>query len=1082
MLLRLILFLASVHLPYRPVSSFLLLKASPEWRLVTPIFFHKVNFRQTLASNEETPRGDKYRFKKGHKKNRKPLKQSTRVTKTQQFRYKEILEALETLPNQACFQKWLLQEQASTGRLRLASRQGIDLIRCLSHRHYLDTIVLLLVAEKTAILQFSAPVVTTALIALGPASHKHRHTVLNLLLDDHFMDEPPNSKTLSAAFGALTSRDDVWKWKELLQAKYGTKIWTRPVYHAALQACGRSVTRPSNHGHPHDNHLNNTWQVALQLFWELKRDKRSQQQPNAQTYTILVKVLAQHKQVRVALSLLQDVLVPPRSSHTAMAPKSTSLTNSPQLWGAALYACAQAGDYSQAMRLLQTMDSISQVQVNVQHVGALLAALAKSKQDDLAWHILWNGMVAQETVSLPCGPPLNNTTLVLPPVAPDLVAVNTVLDACSKADNYGRAKELLERLRAGQIVNANGSPMKPDVISYNTVLSACKDSLEAKLIVQEMRDSRRYRYGAVPPTSITYTHAITACRKTEIPDVAAALFLLDRARNDGVEPNVFMYSAAIWTAERAGDCEVALRLLEEMQSNQIFPNVVSYNGVISALAVNGRVEDALALWEEMKEKGIKPNKTTFQRLASSIRRAGDDLDKTSTLERIVGKMNQAELETRSGGAVLEALIRQYGSDSRYEDASRVFEMIQGPSDSYCQRAILYACSASVPPRWEEALSILHTSDIVEESKLPGKVDIRALSYAMLACAKADEWEEALNLAELYGRPIQKDIHRGGESNSVSLPAFNALIAACGRAGQPSVALRLLNDMESVFGIAPDERSYRNAMIACNQAEHDKRRCLRLGLHRQPYDDESHFQWWEGALSLLRRMKESGLQPDPQTYSSAISACEAAGQWQRALGVLHSMINEEREEARGNSRLNLYCFNAAVSACEKGGAWVEALELYYRMLDRGGAVTPNFVTLNSLLVALEKAAQKELAQSTYEDGVRRGILTPWKLTRAVDGGRIRAMDLHRFSAALAKAAVRSVLESLFDENPVHDVSRDLVIIVGKGKGSEDKPVLLSTVQNLLEEYGVAGEVDGTNAGRIVVASQVLQAFSTSRRWR
>ena len=244
---------------------------------------------------------------------------------------------------------------------------------------------------------------------------------------------------------------------------------------------------------------------------------------------------------------------------------------------------------------------------------------------------------------------------------------------------------------------------------------------------------------------------------------------------------------------------------------------------------------------------------------------------------------------------------------------------------------------------------------------------------------------------LRRRAVSDRTTKAGKSNgAVTLPAFNALMAACGRCGQPGVALRLLNDMEPVFGVVPNEQSYRTVIIACNQAEHDKRRRQRLGLDTKDANEENFLQWWECALSLLRRMNESKLRVDPQTYSSVISACEAAGQWQRALGVLQTMMKTKGKEGDGYSRLNLYCFNAAISACEKGGAWVEALELYYRMMDKGGTVAPNFVTLSSILVALEKAGQKELAQSTYEEGVRDGIVSPWKMTRARMGGQIRAM--------------------------------------------------------------------------------------------
>jgi len=80
------------------------------------------------------------------------------------------------------------------------------------------------------------------------------------------------------------------------------------------------------------------------------------------------------------------------------------------------------------------------------------------------------------------------------------------------------------------------------------------------------------------PTSVTYTNAIGACKRAEPPDLERALFLLDEAQKNGVEPNVFMYSAAIWTAERCGDAKTALFLLSSMERNGCTPNAVSYDG------------------------------------------------------------------------------------------------------------------------------------------------------------------------------------------------------------------------------------------------------------------------------------------------------------------------------------------------------------------------------------------------------------------------------------------------------------------------------------------------------------------------
>jgi hypothetical protein len=79
--------------------------------------------------------------------------------------------------------------------------------------------------------------------------------------------------------------------------------------------------------------------------------------------------------------------------------------------------------------------------------------------------------------------------------------------------------------------------------------------------------------------------------------------------------------------------------------------------------------------------------------------------------------------------------------------------------------------------------------------------------------------------------------------------------------------------------------------------------------------------------------------------------------------------------------------------------------------------------------------------------------------------------------MAKIAVRNVLDSLMSARPVHDKNKDLIIIVGKGKGSEDGiRVLMPQVKKLLnDEYGMKSSVDDTNSGRLLVRSEDLIKF-------
>ena len=310
------------------------------------------------------------------------------------------------------------------------------------------------------------------------------------------------------------------------------------------------------------------------------------------------------------------------------------------------------------------------------------------------------------------------------------------------------------------------------------------------------------------------------------------------------------------------------------------------------------------------------------------------------------------------------------------------------------------------------------------------------------------------------------------------------MASAGRNGRADMAISILNDMHR-YGVKPDERSYRSVIVACNQAQHQKRRHLRscdscndVGVTET--QASSTFEWWESSLALLRRMREEGLQPDIQTFSSCISACEAAGQWQRALTILQSMI--DNSGGKESEFLNLFCFNAAISSCEKGGAWVEALEIYERMISYGGLLTPNFVTLSSLVLALANAGQKELAESKYIEGVKMKIVNPWRMTIDSMGRSVKAMDLHKFNSALASSAVRSYLDSLLVKGRHLTIHDDLIIIVGKGLRSTEEPILLPTIQKLLiSEYGLAVYSEKENAGRLIIKAAALRGVVAGRSW-
>eukprot|EP00967_Tisochrysis_lutea_P006245 scaffold7418_cov31-Tisochrysis_lutea.AAC.3 len=67
------------------------------------------------------------------------------------------------------------------------------------------------------------------------------------------------------------------------------------------------------------------------------------------------------------------------------------------------------------------------------------------------------------------------------------------------------------------------------------------------------------------------------------------------------------------------------------------------------------------------------------------------------------------------------------------------------------------------------------------------------------------------------------------------------------------------------------------------------------------------------------MRQAGIPPNTITYSAAISACDKAGEWTRALQLLRRMQTEGVPP-------DLIIFNAAIGACARAGEWQRAVSL------------------------------------------------------------------------------------------------------------------------------------------------------------
>ncbi|CAE8596920.1 unnamed protein product [Polarella glacialis] len=144
--------------------------------------------------------------------------------------------------------------------------------------------------------------------------------------------------------------------------------------------------------------------------------------------------------------------------------------------------------------------------------------------------------------------------------------------------------------------------------------------------------------------------------------------------------------------------------------------------------------------------------------------------------------------------------------------------------------------------------------------------------------------------------------------------------------------------------------------------------------------------WQFALGLLSSMPELRIAPDRISYNAAISACAKEGQWQVALSLLNTMQaiilkpdeisysaaisscdqGGQVELALGllnkmipnNLRPDAISYSAAISACAKRGQWHGALSLLREMSEM--RLEPNVVTYSAAITACDQGGRWQLA--------------------------------------------------------------------------------------------------------------------------
>lgn len=640
----------------------------------------------------------------------------------------------------------------------------------------------------------------------------------------------------------------------------------------------------------------------------------------------------------------------------------------------------RTGRTEQALQLYQaiwTLDSLKdQYRKIVQRRKSSSTSTTDTTNNDTAIQLEWNN----EKLS----PTLTNF-VTKSKLKPTTRLMNSAIDACARATRPQKHQSTAFTIftHATNSSNDDGTKkwsgaLSPNVFTFGALLACCArngDTESSLKLLHELEDGRVYP--DVIPNGVIYSTVISACERSDEPNVDLALELLNNAivtlssssagaaenqkkNNVATAMGVVGYNAAISTMARAAEWKMAVQLLDEMiihsQSTSRFSS--SPHSILNweTSIPEAEMKPLLHVLHDDKYDDLnivvpKPDEVTFGTVLAACERSGEweELLRIAKAAIEYGvKLDGMALTSalhacQQLGLAEEALsylelMKQLDDDdtpiTRGRQRLGAKQPLRGP-DGVAYRLAISACArAPGGHRWQDGIRLLN--EMRESKSKDCAPDVVAYTAAIAGCSEAGEYTHAMKL-------IQTMRQEGIQPNVVT---FSAVINACATAsanlarkreeedrsiGMEEVrlpmtrALKLLEAMKSPTSITkPNIVTYNAAIRACAEG-------LNLA----------------GAFNLLRQLKDDELEPTIVTYGSLMTACERVGDVEAASRVFR-MVKEDNED-NDDIQANEIIYGAAISCCRKANEPERALLLLRKMIS--DELRPNAATFNTVIAAL-----------------------------------------------------------------------------------------------------------------------------------
>ncbi len=328
-----------------------------------------------------------------------------------------------------------------------------------------------------------------------------------------------------------------------------------------------------------DKDANASWSLALHLLPKLRTQAL---QPDLFSFSSCINVMSAQLKWGIAVELMDT-----------MADMDTILLNS------ALGSLARAGEWQIACNTLLSVLSMSSLPSNLSHF------LKSTVPDVVSFNTCLNAC-ENARVSLPALHLLG--CMHRNKVDPNQITMNTAISACDKTSQWESALSLLGDSQQYHLL--------PDTITYNASISACGYQWrQASSIFLSMNSH------LASPDEFTFAAVISACASASQLNLALAHLtdMLNHNNGGHLKPNLVVYNATLSGCER-GDWKMALELLRII-SQSLQPDLFGYTSAIRSCQKASKWQQICALLEDMQKGRVQEDSFCIDAAVGSMERA-----------------------------------------------------------------------------------------------------------------------------------------------------------------------------------------------------------------------------------------------------------------------------------------------------------------------------------------------------------------------------------------------------------------------------------------------------------------------------